>query len=397
VLADGNTVLFTIWYGALDRSEIGAASLDDAKVVPLGILGVKAFGVVDGRILYARADGTLMAAPFDVAHRRVTGTAVPVVDSLRMWDGSGGDVFAFVSHAGGLVYAHGSTNRRLVWVDRSGKARPALDELREYRHVRLSPDGRRVALSIGTSARSDLWVFDIASGTLTPLTTAGRTRNPAWSPDGRRLLYVSTQSGRAAFWWQAANGGGAAVPAGEARHNPWNIDLAPNGKSVVFNAIYDGTFNLESFAIDSTREERDLAASPTAIETFGRFSPDGGSVAYQSDESGRMEVYVRPFPASGARVQISTSGGRRGVWSSDGGQIYYWEGSRLMSASVVRDPDLRVVARTPLFDGRYEVDFDVSNDGTHFLMIESETSGLGVVVVPDWLTELRRATAPGTP
>ena len=396
-LADGKTVLFSIWYGAVERSEIAATSLDDGKVVPLGILGSKPLGVAGGQLVYVRDDGTAMAVPFDVAYLRVTGIATPVQDSIRMWDGSGGDANAFLTFNGGLVFAHGTMNRRLVWVERNGTARPALPDLREYRYVRLSPSGQHAALSIGTGAKSDLWILDMASGTLTPLTTAGRSRNPAWSSDGRRILYVSTQGGRAGFWWQPADGSGPPVAAGLAKHNPWNIDLSADGRTAVFNSLYDGTFNLEAIELDSMREERALAASPTANEANGRFSPDGRSVAYQSDESGRHEVYARPFPESGSRVQVSSNGGRRPIWAPDGKTIYFWEGSRLMAATVSRAPELRVTSREALFDGQYEQDFDVSKDGKRFLMIESESSGLGLVVVPDWLTELRQLTAPRKP
>ena len=393
ILSDGKTVLFTIWYGAVERSEIAAASLDDGKVVPLGILAARALGVAGGQLVYVRADGMAMAVPFDVKRRRVSGAATPVQDSIRMWDGSGGDAAAFMTHNGGLIFARGTANRRLVWVDRAGNAQPVLNEMREYRNVRLSPDRQQIAISIGIGARSDLWVNDIAAGTLTPLTTAGSSRNPTWSPDGRRILYVSTQGGRAGFWWQPADGSGPAVKAAEARHNPWNIDLSPDGRTAVFNSLYDGTFNLETLALDSAHDERELAASPTATETYGRFSPDGRAVAFMSDESGRFEVYVRPFPESGRRVQISASGGRRPVWAPDGTRLYFWEGSRLMSATLTRDPVVRVVSREALFDGHYEVDFDVSKDGTRFLMIESESAGLGLVVVPDWRTELRQLTS----
>jgi serine/threonine-protein kinase len=178
--------------------------------------------------------------------------------------------------------------------------------------------------------------------------------------------------------------------------NPWNADLAPNGNTIVFNAISNGTFNLELLSLDSTRTVRQLSASPTATETNGRFSPDGRWVAYASDESGRPEIYVRPALATGGRVQISASGGRRSLWARDGKQVFYWEGSRLVAATLTFDPGPRVVSRASLFEGRYEDEYDVSVDGSRFLMIESETSGLSLVVVPNWRTELRRLTA-GSP
>ena len=392
-LADGKTILFTIWYGAVEQSQLAAVSLGDGKVVPLGIHAAQAIGVVGGQLLYGRGDGMVMAVPFDLGRLRTSGIARPVQDSIRSRAGGGAGVAeAYLTRGGGLVFARGVSDRRLVWVDRTGASTPALDQMREFLSVRLSPDGRKAAASIATGLKTDLWMLDFATGTLTPLTTTGGSRNGVWSSDGHRVLYVSTQGGRAAFWWQPADGSAPPVNAGSARHNPWNIDLSPDGRSVVFNALYEGTFNLESFSLDSGHDERDLAASPTATEGGGRFSPDGRLVAYASDESGRQEIYVRSFPETGTRVQISASGGRRPVWSKDGKGIYFWEGSRLMSAAILRDPTVRVVSREAMFEGQYEWDFDVSNDGKRFLMIESKSSGLSLVVVPNWLTELKTLT-----
>ena len=237
-----------------------------------------------------------------------------------------------------------------------------------------SPDGRQVALGIiGTGSGNDVWILGTAAGTLSPLTTTGRSRNASWSPDGRRLLYASTQSGRPALWWQRADGSGPPVSAGVPHHNPWFVDLSPDGHTTVFNAIYNGTFNVETFSLDSGHVEQDVSASPSATEAYGRFSPDGRSIAYNSDESGRQEVYVRSFPDMGSKIQVSTAGGARPAWAPDGKKLYYWEHNRLMSATLARDPALRVVSRKPLFDGHYWTDYDISRDGSRFLMIESET------------------------
>ncbi|MGQ0646708.1 MAG: protein kinase domain-containing protein [Gemmatimonadaceae bacterium] len=391
VLPDEKTVLFTIWYGASETSEIGAASLDDGKVTRLGVLGAKPLGVVDGKLVYVRRDGAIMAVPFDVKGRTVSGTATLVQDSVRLVDA--GDASAFMTHAGGLVYARGGLQRRLVWVDRSGTVKPALGDEREYVFVRLSPDGRQVAVNINSGPKSDIWLVDVATGTLTPLTNSGSARNPVWSADGKRILFVSTQGGRSAFWWQPADGSGPAIKVKDAPHNPWWIDLAPGERSVVFNAIYDGTFNLESFALDSANERRDISASPAAVETTGRISPDGKWVAYMSDESGRAEVYVRSYPGGGSRVQISVAGGFRPVWSRDGNVLYHWEQNRFIAVNLAREPALRVVSRQALFAGNFERDFDVSADGSRFLMIEERGSDMSLIVIPNWLTELRRLTS----
>jgi serine/threonine-protein kinase len=396
VLADGKTVLFTIYFGSTRQSEIGITSLDDGKVVPLGIQGAKPLGVVDDRLVYVRWDGMVMAVPFDVRQRKATGTPAAVQDSVRMWYGSGGDASAYLTSSGGLAYAHGTTPRRLLWVDRKGNAVPVLDEKREFRNVRLSPDGKRVALVIGTGSITDIWVLDLAAGTLTPVTTGGGARTPAWTPDGRSVVYVSTNGGRAAFWTQSADGGGTPVSLGEVGRNPWNIDVAPDGKHAAYNAIYGTSFDVETFALDSSRVRQPIANAPTATEVYARFSPDGRLVAYVSDESGRSEAYVRAFPPNGTRVQISNGGAVRPIWSADGREIFYWEGTRLIAATLARDPTLRVVSRRPMFEGSFDIDFDVTKDGSRFLVIERETSGLGIAVIPNWRTELKRATAPRT-
>ena len=394
VLPDGKTVLFTIWTGSLEKAEIAVTSIDDGKVVPLGILGATPLGVVDDRLVYLSVDGLVMAVPFDQRTRRTSGMPTLVQDGIRFGGGGGSDHDEVsMTHDGGLVYFRGNESRRLVWVDRNGRSTPAVDSSREFAHVRLAPNDRQAALTIVTGTKRDIWTLDLAAGTLTPLTTTGTSRNPMWSADGRRILYASTHSGRAGFWWQPADGSGPAELAVVPRRNPWFADLSPDGRDVVFNGIASVNFDLESVSLDSTHQARTLSASPTAIEAMGRFSRDGRWVAYNSDESGRHEVYVRPFGEAGGRVLISVAGGRRAVWGHDGKQLYYWEGNRLIAASLNFAPSPAVVSRTPLFAGRYEDDYDVSKDGSRFLMIESETSGLGLVVIPNWRTELRRLTS----
>ena len=394
VLSDGKTVLFTIWFGSVEKAELAVTSLDDGKVVPLGILGATPLGVIDDRLVYVNSDGLVMAVPFDERTKQTSGTPTLVQDGVRFQGGGGSDHDEVsMTNDGGLVYIRGNENRRLVWVDRNGKSTPAVDTPREFAHVRLAPNGREAALTIATGGKRDIWTLDLSAGTLTPLTTTGTVRNPMWSADSRRILFASTHSGRAALWWQPADGSGPAELAVIPRRNAWFADLSPDGRDVVFNGIASVNFDLESVSLDSTHRARVISGSATAIEGMGRFSPDGRWVAYNSDESGRVEVYVRPFGEGRGRMQISVAGGRRPVWGRDGKQLYYREGNRLISATLSFTPEPAVVSRTALFNGRYEDDYDVSTDGTRFLMIEPQTSGLSLVVVPNWRTDLRRLTA----
>jgi Tol biopolymer transport system component len=172
--------------------------------------------------------------------------------------------------------------------------------------------------------------------------------------------------------------------------NPWNADLSPDDRTVVFNSLYNGSFNLVSLSLDSSATVRELAASPSATETRASFSRDGDWLAFNSDESGRTEVYVRPMARDGGRIAVSTNGGVRPVWGSDRTRLYYWEDSKFVMATLTGDAVPRVVSRQVLFEGRFEADFDVAKDEKRFLMIESRNTGVSLVVVPHWRTELKR-------
>ena len=198
----------------------------------------------------------------------------------------------------------------------------------------------------------------------------------------------------------AANSGGSAadasgppVKAGEppSSHNPWWADVSPDGRVVMFNAMYNGSWNLETLSLDDAHAAREFAAAPAIHETVARFSPDGTLVAYVSNDSEREEVYVRPFAEGGASVLISSEGGRRPIWSRDGTQIFFKQAGQLMSATIARQPSLHVTSRESIGAGNYGVDFDVAKDG-RFLLIEQDDSGQSLIVVPNWRTELRRMT-----
>lgn len=393
VLADGKTVLFTIWYGNMAKAELGGTHLGDGRITKLGIKGTQAIGVVGDQLIYTRPDGTLMAMPFNAKNLRVTGNEKPVQDLNSVQDAGTGTGQVYLSNNGALVYSLGVNQTQLVWVSRNGELKPALDGSRDYRSVRLSPDGKRAALSIAAGLKLDLWILDFASGTLTRLTDDGGARNPVWSRDGRRIFYESTRGGRAALWWQSADGSNQPVMVGQSKHNnAWNVDLSPDDRTIAFNAIYNRTFNIETYTLDSPHVEREITASPTAAETNARFAPDGKWLAYQSDESGRFEVYVRSYPANSDRVQISAGGGIKPIWSPDGSRIYFWNSRTMMVAALAKDASLRVVSRNALFSGDYNSEYDVSPDGTRLLMFQAQPVSGELIVVPNWAAELNAKT-----
>jgi serine/threonine-protein kinase len=334
----------------------------------------------------------VLAIPFDLRARRTNGSPIPLQESVRLVSASNGDASAYLSHAGGLVFARGEEKSELVWVNRKGEVNEALDDAYEFTFVRISPNGRQAAVSVERGASSDIWVLDLATKALTRLTNSGSARNPVWAPDGAHILFVSTHGGRSAIWRQPVDGSAPASKVADTPHNAWQLDLGPDGRRVVFNAIYDGSFNLETILLDSPAERRDISASPVALEAAGRISPDGRAVAYVSNESGRPEVYIRSFPDGGSRVQVSTTGGIRPVWSKDG-KVYYRSQERVIEAILERNPQPRVVRQEPLFSGEYEREFDVAPDGSRFLMLQPIASDVSIVAIPNWITELRKLTA----
>jgi serine/threonine-protein kinase len=393
VLADGNTVLFTIWYGNMAKAELAATHLGDPRITKLGVKGTQAIGVVADQLIYTRSDGMLMAMPFDAKNLRVTGNEKPIQDLTSIQDPSSGTGHAYLSNNGALIYSLGVNNTQLVWVNQKGEVKPALNDSHDFRSVRFSPDGKRAALSIAAGLGADLWILDFASGTLTRLTDDGGARNPVWSRDGRRIFYESTRGGRAALWWQSADGSNQPIMVGQSKHNnAWNIDLSPDDRTIAFNAIYNGTFNIETYAVDSPHVEREITASPTAAEVNSRFSPDGRWLAYQSDESGRFEVYVRSYPANSDKVQISAEGGVKPIWSPDGKRIYFWNNRTMMVAAIAKDASLRVVSRSALFTGDYSSEYDMSPDGTRLLMLQAQPGSGELIVIPDWASELKART-----
>ncbi len=394
VLADGKTVLFTIWYGDMGKAELAGTRIGDEKITKLGIKGTQAIGVVDDQLIYSRTDGSLMAVRFDVKALRTAGNERPVQDLINVRDVTEGTGEADISASGALVYGRRGNGRRLVWLSHRGEVTPALSGLREYRHIRISPDGKRAAMAIDDGFKAELWVLDFESGTLTPVTEDGGARNPVWAGDGKRLYFVSTRGGRAAFWRTNSDGSAQPVKIGQAKHNnAWNIDISPDRTTIIFNAIYDGTFNLETYSVDSPHLEREIAASPRSAEVNGRFSPDGKWIAYQSDESGRHEVYLRSYPENSSKLQISVDGGIKPIWSPDGTRIFFLKDRTMMAATVATNP-MRVVSRQALFEttDSFSQEYDVSHDGKRFLASQNQPGGGGLVIIPNFASELRAKT-----
>jgi serine/threonine-protein kinase len=422
LLPDGESVLFSV------TTATGDTRWDQAKIVVQSLRtgartvvlegGSDARYLRTGHLVYARGT-TLFAVPFDVGRLSVTGSAVPVAEGLSRADRPVVDTATAnygVSDDGTLVYAtRGSyaDQRLLVWVDRQGREEPLPAPPRPYVYPRISPDGARIALRIRDQQR-DIWTWDLARETLTRLTfTSGEELYAIWTPDSRRLLFDSSGDNERQsqnVFWQAADGTGAAERLTDSRDRPRPFAISPDGNRVVLRVGVTPPYDLGVLLLGNPRRTEPLLTTPFN-ETNAEVSPDGRWLAYDSNESGRSEVYVRPFPnVDGGRWQVSRDGGTRPVWARDGRDLFYLvrDGADavFMSVRVESGQTWTTGTVTRLFAGRYFADdafggpgqgrtYDVGADG-RFLMLRdaspSESAGptTRLIVVQHWDEELKR-------
>jgi Tol biopolymer transport system component len=243
-----------------------------------------------------------------------------------------------------------------------------------------------------TSIPNTITVVDVAAGTATRLTNDLLADRPEWTPDGKRLIYRRIDSGREELWWQPFD---RSQPA-ERLQPMRGIDriaegvLSPDSRWLLFRTLSLSTGRdiwYRALAGDTT--PRPFEVTPYD-EAMPRFSPDGRWVAYTSNDGGRTEVFVRPFPGPGGRTQISADGGTDPVWAPDGRRLFYLNGTELTAATLGTERDLRVLSRDKLFAadvsaGSIHANFDVARDGRHFLMLRSSGSGVDLAVTLNWL------------
>ena len=320
-----------------------------------------------------------------------------------MTGGSGSANFS-VSEHGTLAYVPGGAGSQtsgassLVWVTRQGREEQIAAPLRNYAYPSLSPDGTRAALAIDDEER-DIWLWDFTRPTLTRLTfDPGREWYPGWTPDGRRIVFVSARGSVFNLYRRFADGTGSDERLTTSPHTQFGTpSFRPDGTRVVFTEVTPETGeDLMMLSLDGTPRTEPLLRTQFA-ERNAHISPDGHWLAYESNESGQEEVYVRPFPnVSDGRWQISSAGGNVPLWARSGRELFFRSGASLMSVSVQTTPTFSAASPTKLFEGYLSGlgrTYDVSRDGQRFLMIKNNSSreqtAATMVVVLNWFEELK--------
>jgi serine/threonine-protein kinase len=398
VLPGGRAVLFTIATGRGPET-FQIAVLDRAsgerKILVRG--GAHAEYVAasnagdPGYLVYA-VSGTLRAVRFDPVRLEVVGDQVPIVDHVRTKN-AGVAEYA-VSRQGGLAYVPGGVEgsaigaaRSLVWVNRKGTEEPIKAPQRAYQYLNLSPDGTKMAVEI-RDQDDDIWIWDFAHETLTRLTfDPAPDAYPVWTPDGRRVIFSSPRGGAAGLFWQPADGTGTPERLTTSSTRQVADSISADGEQLVLmedipESRVSGDLKVLQLPRPSTTfEAGKLKAEPLIQTKFnernGEVSPDGHWLAYESNESGDYQIYVRPFPnVNGGRWQVSPKGGTKPKWAPNGRELFYFADGYLTAVPVQTTTAFSSANPAKLFDTRYfvgnaERTYDVSRDGQKFLMIKN--------------------------
>src|SRR5262249_34174644 len=281
------TVAFSAFHGSLASTRIGLVSLTNGRVKITDVVGTSPLGMAEGHLIYANSVGGLMAIGFDTGRgfgcwtspcARITGAPIQVLDSVSL--GVTGAARAALSSSSSLVYVTGGSDQNLVTADMKGAIRPLIPQPAMYGSVRYSPDGKRIAMSIGTTTQTDVWLYDVATGTNTRLTTEGATNDrPEWSPDGSHVLFRTDRNnnGNFSIWWQPSDLTGKAEPLIQppnAAVAVYEASISPDGQSLIFRTGTTGAADIWYRGMKGDTSRKEIAATPFN-EWAARLSPNG--------------------------------------------------------------------------------------------------------------------------
>lgn len=407
---DGESLLFTIWAGCCRWEEARIAVLSlrtgEQRILPLDGAADPRYSET-GHLLFRRA-GSLMAVPFDLERLQVTGQPVTIVDNIAT--SLVGSAHLAVSRSGLIVYATADAaagRYTLSWVDRSGRETPVGLASRALEEPRVSPDGQRVVMTM-REANIDVWVYHLGGGELKRLTVdTAEDETPVWMPDNQRVTFSAARvgQGRSVFRKQADGSADEELllraDAGKGDH-PHADGWSPDGESLALTNPVTSSGNTDIWIL---RPRDNPPLKPLLQTQFreggARFSPDGRWLAYVSNETGRDEVYVRPFPGPGEKQQVSLDGGTEPTWPRTGGELFFRNGEKMMAVAVGLQPTFSAAKPRVLFEGRYagarrgrlQANYDVAPDGQRFLMLKE----IGQTSVPQLNLMLDALAAKNSP
>ena len=372
-------------------------SLESSDVTRLVASDTQGSYVAPGWLLFIR-QGTLWAQRFDVSQRRVSGEPIAVADSVAFEPIDGSGAFS-TSDAGVLTYRVGQPSMtQLAWFDRSGGTIGAIGSPEQIglTNLRLSPDGRLVAAERSLRNETDLWLLDATRQTrFTRSSDGSLTRLPVWSPDGTRIAFASVRSGSVALAMKPSTEDGDEDVLFASPENKVPCDWSPDGRFLVYY-VPDPKTGTDLWLLPVDTRVPSVFLRTGANELWGQFSPDGRWMAYQSNETGRYEIYVRPFPARGGPIPISTAGGVYPRWSRDGKELYFIAPDAKLMAVPIRATTTMLEAGAPaaLFQTRRlgggsnvigrSHQYDVARDGRFLINVDAQSSAPPITLLMNW-------------
>ena len=379
-LPDGRHFLFLSVETLSHQLSLAAGSLDSKQVEDLGPVGSEALYAPPGYVFYLDRS-TLMARPFNAKALRFTGPAVPAAQNVGSYTGSSYAYFS-VSAAGVLAYQAipAGADNLLAWYSRTGQKLGTVGQPNLYTNPALSPDGSRLAVGVGPHGQRDIWIYDLKRGTASRLTfNSADDLDPAWSADGSQVFFSSDRAGRIDIYQQAANGFGSTQPIFQSKdQNKYVDDVSADSRYVLYDTGggASGT-DLWVLPLFGDRKPFALVQGSNYGAHSARFSPNGRFVAYDSNETGKMEVYVQTFPQQTGKWQISPSGGLEAFWRRDSKELFYLTpDSQLMAVPVNTDAaSFQPGIPKPLFQttlvpiSNWKNIYVPSPDGQRFLML----------------------------
>jgi eukaryotic-like serine/threonine-protein kinase len=400
LLPGGKAVAFASGAGAATPGRLAVLTLSSGVVELFDQAVTAPLGALSGHIVYAAPNGSLMAIPFDFRRNRPTGDAVQLEEGLIVDQTAGAK--ASLSASGTLAYLRGRAQFVPV-LARGGSDEQAvlIREPGVYQAPRFSPDGTKFAIMVFGSSTTDIWIYDISRNTFTRLTTEGTNVHPEWTPDGSSIIAISVRDGKSGIWRIPADGSAPPQLLHDPQVEPFEAIISPDSQWLVYRSAPGDRLSRDIIAVPLTgeRKEQPIVVSPFS-ETQPRISPDGRWLAYQSNESGRFEIYMRPFPGSGARVQISDNGGTEPLWARSGSALYYRaDESNIVEVAVNTASGLAIGERRVVLTGDFlsnatHANYDVAPDGS-FLVLKRAGAESQTVVVHNWGLELKERTAGG--
>jgi len=411
-------VLFTVMREDLDlQPHIALLDLRTRKWRIMMADAADARYIPTGHLVFLR-QGTLMVVPFDLGRHEVTGRPVPAISNamqalnvIQTERNTAAGQFG-ISDMGCLIYAEGGilpdAQNSIVWVDHQARIEQIASFKAPIYAPRLAPDGQRIAYTtVGIENR--MLIYDLSRGTTSQLTGEGKAYWAIWTPNGKRVVFDWSKSGPYNLYWRLADGSSPTERLTTSESSQYAGSWSPDGAVLAFIDVHPGTFG-DLLLLDLTDRHISAFLDKRSPAWYPEFSPDGRWMAYMSDESGREEVYVRPFPGPGGKWQISHDGGREPLWARNGKQIFYRsfaeaKGPSVWAVDVRAEGGLsvskpRLLFRAPGFGvGGPVRSWDISLDNQKFLMVKLEERKpqpvTEMILVQNWFEELKRLCPTG--